>query len=139
MSIDLKLLGRAIKQIQHRHHRTLDAGLSTIGTTLAQWDALHAIGRHPGISAHKLALETFQSDQAFGTLANRLTTRGLIERKPGLGRRIEHHLTHNGQKTLDAGHKIASQVLEASFANLSESEREQLLNLLLRIIQNAPE
>ena len=129
---DLETLGRRIKQVQYRHHRALDSGLSAVGTTLAQWDALRAIGRIPGASAHTLAVETFQSDQSFGALANRLAAKGLIERRPGRGRRIEHHLTPAGAETLARGHPVAEAVLRNSFADLSETERTTLLALLLR-------
>jgi DNA-binding MarR family transcriptional regulator len=129
---DLETLGRRIKQVQYRHHRALDAGLATVGTTLAQWDALRAIGRIPGASAHTLAVETFQSDQSFGALANRLATKGLIARRAGRGRRIEHHLTPAGAKTLAVGHPVADAVFRSSFADLSEKERSTLLALLLR-------
>ena len=129
---DLETLGRRIKQVQYRHHRALDAGLATVGTTLAQWDALRAIDRFPGASAHTLAVETFQSDQSFGALANRLAAKGLIERRPGRGRRIEHHLTPAGAQTLAAGHPVAEAVFRSSFADLSENERSELLALLLR-------
>jgi DNA-binding MarR family transcriptional regulator len=130
---DVQALGRRIKQVQYRHHRALDARLNAVGTTLAQWDALRAIGRLPGASAHTLAIETFQSDQAFGTLANRLEAQELIERRPGRGRRIEHRLTSAGEVMLAAGHPVASLVLGTSFASLSEGERTILLELLLRI------
>ena len=133
MPVDLQSLGRAIKQVQYRHHRAFDAGLAVAGTTLAQWDALRAIARQPGASAHALAVATFQSDQAFGTLANRLEAQGLIERRPGRGRQIEHHLTSVGTHTLAAGHPIANDILADSFASLSEEERATLLELLLRI------
>jgi DNA-binding MarR family transcriptional regulator len=129
---DLETLGRRIKQVQYRHHRALDAGLATVGTTLAQWDALRAIGRVPGASAHTLAIETFQSDQSFGALANRLVSKGLIERRPGRGRRIEHHLTPAGADTLAVGHPVAEAVFRSSFADLSDKERSTLLRLLLR-------
>src|ERR1700731_1558108 len=52
--------------------RALDSKLIEIGTTLAQWDALRAIDRHPESSSHKLAGLTFQTDQSFGALANRM-------------------------------------------------------------------
>ena len=133
MAVELRRLGRAIKQIQDRHHRELDARLATIGTTLVQWDALRVINRNPGASAHALAVATFQSDQAFGTLANRLVAQGLIDRRPGHGRRIEHHLTESGSKTLTAGRPLMNEVLAASFAPLSEKERVTLLELLTRI------
>ena len=133
MQTDLEGLGRAIKQAQYRHHRALDAALATVGTTLAQWDALRAISRSPGASGHALAQETFQTDQAFGTLANRLVGQGLVERRPGFGRRIEHHLTTAGQQLLQSGYTVHRGVLEASFADLSEEERRVLLELLPRI------
>ena len=129
---DLETLGRRIKVVQYRHHRALDAGLATVGTTLAQWDALRAIARAPGASAHTLAVETFQSDQSFGALANRLAAKGLIDRRSGRGRRIEHHLTPAGAKTLAVGHPVAEAVLKSSFSGLSEKERSTLLALLLR-------
>jgi DNA-binding MarR family transcriptional regulator len=129
---DLERLGRAVKRVQYRHHRTLDTSLATIGSTLAQWDALRAIGRNPAASAHTLAIATFQSDQSFGTLAARLVAQGLIERRPGKGRRIEHHLTPAGERMLAAGHPLAEEMLAGSFANLTVAERTQLLALLER-------
>ncbi len=133
MAVDIEQLGRAIKQAQWRHHRALDTRLHAIGSTLVQWDALRAIANNPGASAHDLAMATFQSDQAFGTLANRLIAQGLIERRPGHGRRIAHHLTPRGEKMLAAGRRVVRQVFGASFADLSDHDREQLLELLGRL------
>ena len=135
MPADLEALGRAVKQVQYRHHRALDSRLAAVGTTLAQWDALRAIDRNPGSSAHTLAVETFQSDQSFGTLANRLAAQDLITRRAGRGRRLEHHLTPTGRKVLRAGRPIAAGIFAASFAQLSEKERSTLLDLLLRIVK----
>ena len=73
-------VAQMIKRLQHRNHRTLDTKLASLGTTLVQWDALRAISRTPDASSHHLAQVTFQTDQSFGTLANRLESRGLIER-----------------------------------------------------------
>ncbi|HKB33354.1 MAG TPA: MarR family transcriptional regulator [Candidatus Dormibacteraeota bacterium] len=134
MPANLETLGRAVKQVQYRHHRALDTRLAAVHTTLAQWDALRAIDRNPGASAHTLAVETFQSDQSFGTLANRLAAQELISRRAGRGRRIEHRLTPAGRKILRAGRPIAEGVFAASFAQLSEKERSTLLDLLLRIV-----
>src|SRR6266516_4328999 len=133
MSAEIEQLGRAIKVVHARHHRSLDTRLRTVGSTLAQWDALRAISNLPGASAHDLAVATFQSDQAFGTLANRLEAQRLIERRSGRGRRLEHHLTPAGEAILDAGRRVAIEVLTESFADLSGNERAQLLHLLSRI------
>jgi DNA-binding MarR family transcriptional regulator len=133
MSVSVEILGRAIKQAQYRHQRALDARLREAGTTLAQWDALRAIKRNPGASAHELAHETFQGDQSFGTLANRLEAQGLIRRTPGRGRRIAHQLTPDGEVTLAAGRVAVVEVLDESLSTLSAEERSMLTELLARV------
>ncbi|MCU1514763.1 MAG: putative MarR-family transcriptional regulator [Microbacteriaceae bacterium] len=133
MATELKELGRALKRAQYRHHLVFDRALASIGTTIVQWDALRAINEAPASSAHYLAVTTFQSDQAFGTLAGRLVHKGLITRAPGPGRRIEHHLTPAGIQMLQSGSAIADTVLAQSFAPLAEAERETLFTLLGRV------
>ncbi|WP_053846108.1 MarR family winged helix-turn-helix transcriptional regulator [Streptomyces sp. NRRL B-24085] len=130
---ELQELGRAVKQAQYRQHRALDSALQAVGTTLAQWDALRAISRSPGASARELAAATFQTEQAFGTLAGRLAAQDLVERRPGHGRRIEHHLTPAGEQVLSAGHKVADEVLAACFSPLPDADRATLLDLLRRL------
>ncbi|KIZ16760.1 MarR family winged helix-turn-helix transcriptional regulator [Streptomyces natalensis] len=130
---EIQVLGRAVKQAQYRQHRALDRELATVGTTLAQWDALRAISNARGASARALAVATFQSEQAFGTLAGRLVAQGLIERRPGHGRRIEHHLTPAGARVLKAGHQVADEVLVSCFSTLSAADRATLLDLLQRV------
>ena len=134
MSANLLPLGLAIKRVQHRHHRALEAGLVEIGTTLAHCTALRAIAGNPGSSAHKLAGLTFQTDQSFGTLANRMVERGLIERVAGEGRAILHHLTPEGQRLLKASDVVTERVLAASFAPLNKGERQQLQGLLAKML-----
>jgi DNA-binding MarR family transcriptional regulator len=126
MATDLELLGQMLKRAQYRNHRTMDAALHDVGVSLVQWDALRAVDRMPGASAHDLAVATFQSDQAFGTLATRLVERGLILRSAGLGRRLVHTLTDAGRAALDGGHAVAVDVLEELFAPLDEQGRRHL-------------
>ena len=134
MPSDLQPLGLAIKRAQYRHHRTVDAALIEIGTTLAQWDALRAIARNPESSSHKLAGLTFQSDQSFGALASRMVDRGLILRVAGEGRAILHHLTPAGEEMLAAGSPVVDRLLAASFAPLNRTERQQLQALLFKLL-----
>ena len=123
-------LGRAVKQLQYRHHRALDARLRETGTSLAQWDALRAISKRPNSSAHALAEITFQTDQSFGALAGRLERHGFIERVAGPGRAIRHGLTPAGEAALRRGQEAVNQVLRASFSPLTSSQREELYDLL---------
>ncbi|WIE83327.1 MarR family transcriptional regulator [Curtobacterium sp. MCPF17_021] len=137
MPTDLEALGHAVKRAQYRNHRTMDAALRDLGVTLVQWDALRAIDRMPRASGHDLAVATFQSDQAFGTLASRLVDRGLITRTAGRGRRLEHAITNNGRRVLDEGNRVATGVLDALFAPLDDPRRAALLQLLTTLTDDS--
>ena len=134
MPVALQDLGRAVKQLQYRHHRGMDRRLREAGTSLAQWDALRAIAARPNSSAHALAELTFQTDQSFGALANRLVKRGMIERVAGPGRAIRHRLTARGEATLRKGHEVVGQVLELSFASLTSRQRQDFYRLISRAL-----
>ncbi len=133
MGRSLQDIGLAIKRTQVRHHRALDSRLAGIGLSLVQWDALRHLHRNPEASLHDLAQLTFQSDQAFGTLASRMVARGLIERTSGPGRAVRHRITAKGAKLLKEGSAIADAVLAESFGPLSADERETLGALLDKI------
>jgi DNA-binding MarR family transcriptional regulator len=132
--IALQDIGRAVKQLQYRHHRAMDSRLREVGTSLPQWDALRAISRRPNSSAHALAEVTFQTDQSFGALASRLEKRGMIKRVAGPGRAIRHRLTPKGEATLRKGYDVVDQVFEASFAPLSSRQQAELYRLLSRAL-----
>jgi DNA-binding MarR family transcriptional regulator len=135
MAAKLRDVGLAIKRVQHRHHRALDARLAPHGVTLVQWDALCHISANPGASAHQLAQLTFQTDQAFGTLATRLVERGLIERREGDGRAIRHHLTREGETLMKQSTPVVERVLSESFSALSAHELEVLHKLVARVLE----
>ena len=138
MDHDLERLGRAVKQAQYRQYRALDSALNPIGVTIVQWDALRAIAAASGASAHQLALATFQTDQAFGTLANRLEALQLIVRSSGERRRIEHRLSPKGERVLAEGNAIAERVRIALYADISKADRRVLAGLLDRILIDDP-
>lgn len=128
-------LGRAVKQLQYRHQREIDARLREGGSSLAQWDALRAISKKPGSSAHALAEATFQTDQSFGALAGRMEQRGLIQRVAGPGRAIRHRLMPAGEAALRSGQEVVTQVLRASFAPLNARQRDQLYELVAKALR----
>jgi DNA-binding MarR family transcriptional regulator len=130
VTTNLEVLGQTIKRAQYRNHRAMDAALREVGISLVQWDALRAIERMPHASGHDLASATFQSDQSFGTLANRLLARGLIARSAGRGRKLEYTLTEAGRAALRDGYRVASGVLDELFAPLDEESRAALLDAL---------
>jgi DNA-binding MarR family transcriptional regulator len=130
---DQQATGRLLKRAQYRNHRSADRALAAIGTTLVQWDALRAISESPDSSAHDLAITTFQSDQSFGTLANRLEAQGLIVRTSGRGRRVEHALTDEGRRVFEAGMDVTKGVSARSFEQLTSDELKVLRELLERV------
>jgi DNA-binding MarR family transcriptional regulator len=134
MPVALQDLGRSVKQLQYRHHRGMDHKLREVGTSLAQWDALRAIFTRPNSSAHALAEMTFQTDQSFGALANRLLKRGMIERVAGPGRAIRHRLTPRGEATLRKGREVVAEVLESSFSPLTSRQRAEFYRLISRAL-----
>ena len=110
MSSTWESLGLLIKHIQYRNFRLLEAKLAPLGISLIQWNALRTIDHYPGCCMHRLAKLTFNSDQAFGTLAARLLRLGLIERRPGMGRATLHGLTPKGETLLGAGRSLVQEI-----------------------------
>ena len=135
MTRPLTQIGLAVKRLQHRHHRGGDAALAALGITLVQWDALRHIAENPGASLHDLAQLTFQSDQAFGTLATRMVDRGLIERLGGPGRAVRHRLTERGDRLRVEGQRVVEGVLTESLSPLNADELAQLDGLLRKLVR----
>ena len=135
MTRPLTQIGLAVKRLQHRHHRGGDAALAALGLTLVQWDALRHIAENPGATLHDLAQLTFQSDQAFGTLAGRMVDRGLIERLGGPGRAVRHRLTERGDRLRVEGQRVVEGVLTESLSPLNADELAQLDGLLRKLVR----
>ena len=138
MSRPLETLGLLVKRVQHANHRALEAALGEAGLSLLQWNAMREIERHPGVSMHRLAELTFNSDQGFGALVARLLRDGLVERREGAGRALTHRLTREGAARFRKGEQIYFRVTEGAFAALDENEREALSRLLSKLVESRP-
>jgi len=132
--MSLQQTGLAVKRLQMRHHREANARLAALDVSLVQWDALRHLHENPDASLHDLAQLTFQSDQAFGTLAKRMIDRGLIVREAGPGRVLRHRLTEKGERVRVEGSRLLTAVLEASFAPLTPDERDTFARLLQKLL-----
>ncbi|HAT30906.1 MAG TPA: MarR family transcriptional regulator [Janthinobacterium sp.] len=138
MNISIEALGLLVKKAQYRQHRAVETKLAPLGVSLVQWNALREIERNPGVSLHRLAELTFNSDQAFGTLAARLLKLALIERRAGLGRATIHQLTPKGADILGQCGPLVQEAVADAFAPLSESDRVELSRLLTTLLDAAP-
>ena len=134
MVMTISELGHAVKRLQVKHHRAATDALRPLGVTLVQWDALRHLQAHPGASLHDLALLTFQTDQAFGTLAARLEARGLIRRVSGAGRAIRPELTPEGRRVFAEGQHVTERVVGESFSPLDAEERAVFGGMLARLL-----
>ena len=134
MHRSLEPLAWLIKYAQHRQNRTMEAALAHLGITLVQWNALREIARHPGSAMHGLAEATFNSDQAFGTLAARLARLGWVQRRTGAGRAVSHHLTPQGEAVLHAGYPAIHDASASLLARLDTAERAELERLLTKML-----
>ena len=136
MSTSAADLGLAVKRLQVKQHRAATEALAHLEVTLVQWDALRHLHAHPGASQHDLAVLTFQTDQAFGTLATRLEARGLIRRVNGTGRAIRPELTEEGERVFLEGQKVTREVSGEIFGPLDTGERAALGGMLRRLLEN---
>lgn len=134
MTLSLGEIGLAIKRLQVKNYRAATEALRPLEITLVQWDALRHLHNNPGASLHDLAVLTFQTDQAFGTLASRLENRGLICRVNGAGRAIRPELTEEGERVFAAGRTVTERVVSASFSPLDAKERAAFGEMLGKLL-----
>jgi DNA-binding MarR family transcriptional regulator len=127
-------VGLLVKRLQHRHHRGVNRALAGLGISIVQWDVLRHLAKEPDASGHRLAELTFQTDQSFGTLAQRMLEAGLIERTQGPGRAVRHRLTKEGERLRGAAQKIVDKLIKKSFSGLSDKELTALGELLERAL-----
>ena len=99
-----------------------------------QWDALRHLAANHDASLHDLAQLTFQSDQAFGTLAGRMVDRGFIERADGSGRAVRHHITAKGRRLLEQAGPLVDEVLDESFSALTPHQLDAFARLLDKLV-----
>jgi DNA-binding MarR family transcriptional regulator len=133
----LQEVGLAVKRLQWRHHREMNAQLTRrLGLSLVQWDVLRHLHAQPEASLHRLAGLTFQTDQSMGELAKRMIDRGLLARRDGSGRAIRHHLTPQGEQARSEGAAIVDEVLSRSIGHLPAQELTTLHALLLRALES---
>ena len=132
--MSLTELGLSVKRLQMKHHRAATEALRPLDVSLVQWDALRHLHAHPGASLHDLAILTFQTDQAFGTLATRLETRGLIRRATSHGRAVRPELTPEGERVYAAGLVLMEGVVQDSFGALDDDERATFGAMLERLL-----
>ncbi|WP_405590274.1 MarR family winged helix-turn-helix transcriptional regulator [Streptomyces sp. NBC_01190] len=132
--VDVAML---LRRAQLRKQTACEAALAEVGVTLPQWGMLYAVATEPDSSTHALALFIGQSDQSAGAVVARLEQRGLIERRPGVGKAILHRLTPDGDELVRRCNTIVEDVMTQLLAGLSEQSRRALRTSLRSIAEAA--
>ncbi|WP_329070542.1 MarR family winged helix-turn-helix transcriptional regulator [Amycolatopsis sp. NBC_01480] len=126
-----------LRRAQLRKQMACEAALAQVGMTLPQWGVLHAVAAEPDSSTHALALVTGQSDQSAGAVVARLEQRGLLERRPGVGKAILHRITPDGDELERRCNTIVEEVMTRLIAGLGDQALRTLRTSLEAIAEAA--
>jgi DNA-binding MarR family transcriptional regulator len=116
----------------------LERELRPLALTVAQLNAMIQLTQEPSgsLSSAELARGAGVTAQSMSTAIASLAERGLVVRqgRTGHGRIVEVRLTDAGRELLTRAQARAVAVDARALAPLTEPEREQLRNLMLRIM-----
>ncbi|WP_326948629.1 MarR family transcriptional regulator [Amycolatopsis sp. NBC_01307] len=126
-----------LRRAQLRKQMACETALAEVGVTLPQWGMLYAVAAEPDSSTHALALFIGQSDQSAGAVVARLEQRGLLERRPGVGKAILHRLTAEGEELVRRCDTIVEQVMTQLLDGLPDRSRRALQISLQSIAEAA--
>lgn len=127
-------VGYLVKRVQQAVRAALDAALAAHGVGMAQYAALAALEREPGLSNAELARRSFVTAQSMHTILAALQERGLVERvpHPAHGRVLQARLSAEGEALVGRCHEAAAGVHERMLAGMDEAGRERLRDALRR-------
>jgi DNA-binding MarR family transcriptional regulator len=114
--VDIAML---LRRAQLHKQLACEAALAQVGLTLPQWGMLYAVATDPDSSTHALAVFIGQSDQSAGAVVARLEQRGLLERRPGVGKAILHRITPDGDELVRRSTAIVEDVMTSLLSALT--------------------
>lgn len=122
--------------------RQATAALEPLELELWEYDVLSALRRQGQpyvLPATRLARETQLSSGAMTNRIDRLEHRGLVRREADQTDRrgVNVLLTRGGRKLIDAAIQLRLEAARESLRGLSESEQQQLANLLRTLVLSA--
>ncbi len=137
--LDRYFVGLALKRAQHELRLAINAELVALSTNISQLSVLYEIKRHPGVSSAGLARLAFLTPQTLGQQVRQLEEQGLVDRRPGTGRKIRHTLTSAGEQLLANGMEKVRQVDTKVLRDFGDDELARLLDAFQTIERRATE
>lgn len=112
-----------------------------LGLTRAQWQVLAHLQRQEGINQSGLAELLELEPITVGRLIDRMEEAGLVERRTDPADRRAHRLflTKRAAPMLERGRALGDEVRAEAFAGFDSAERENMIDLLLRVRANLSE
>lgn len=109
-----------------------------LGLTQTQWQALAVLSHNEGINQAALAELLEVQPITTGRLIDRLETAGWVERRnhPTDRRAITLYLTPKAEPILNQMRQLAEETRDLALEGISESEREQVMNVMQRVKDN---
>jgi DNA-binding MarR family transcriptional regulator len=109
--------------------------LETLGLTPRMWGAMNVLDHEGAVTQQQLGRAIAMDPSTVVATIDELEARGWVERRRHPHDRRAHalHITDGGRDTLARGRQLARGAQEELLAPLSEPERAQLHELLLRL------
>lgn len=135
----VKHLPLRIRLYQQTYLRAADLVLTKVGTTISRYVVLAAMDVLPGLTGTKLAELTFQAPQSIMDITKRLESQGYIERRPGRGRAITHHLTPSGGELLGRSRTVMNEFHKEIFDGFDTTHLDRLVRDFGVMTSNIPD
>jgi MarR family transcriptional regulator for hemolysin len=131
-------LGFLLADVSRLVRRRFDGRARTLGLTRAQWRVLGQLRRREGINQTELAEILEVETITLGRHIDRLEAKGWVERRrdPADRRVWRLYLKEKAQPVLDQMRKLSEATRQEALGGIPEAEREQLIELLLKIKSN---
>jgi DNA-binding MarR family transcriptional regulator len=136
----ITLPGHLLRRAQQTITAIFTQAMAEAELTSVQFLALVAIDDFPGLDATRLAEQTFTDKATIGGVIERLTRKGLIERRtsPHDKRAKILATTPAGRAMITVCFDRVGEVQKQFLAPLDESEKALFLSLLQRLIEGQP-
>jgi DNA-binding MarR family transcriptional regulator len=125
-------LGFLLSDVSRLLRRRFDERARATGASVAQWRALKALVRHPGINQGQLAEILEVEPITACRMIDRLEEAGFVERRrdPADRRAWRLHLTDKSAPVLEELHVLAGDLIEETLQGFSSKQREELIAAL---------
>ena len=130
--------GFLVHDVARQLTAVLDKRLSNYGLTRSHWRAVIYIWRTPGISQTELSEILDLSRMGVTGLIDRMESKGLVSRRDDAkDRRVKRiYLTESTTALVPLITKLGRECIDEFLAGIDETDREVLVNLLLKVKSN---